>query len=101
MRLRVTKAARRDLDSIYDYWAKRASPDIAGPLIYSITDVLPRIAESPGIGRTRDEIAPGVLSFPTGQYLVYYRKARGAIQILHVFHGARGQARAFGEKQEP
>jgi plasmid stabilization system protein ParE len=38
---------------------------------------------------------PGVLRFPAGSYLIYYRKKRGLIQILHVFHAAREQASAF------
>jgi plasmid stabilization system protein ParE len=33
-----------------------------------------------------------------GKYLIYYRKKRGIIHILHVFHGARDQARAFRQQ---
>jgi plasmid stabilization system protein ParE len=95
MRIRVIKTARRDLDAIYDYWAERAGPDIAQSLIYSITDLFAMIAEFPYAGRTCDEIAPGVRVFPTDKYLIYYRKERSVIKILHIVHGARDQARAF------
>jgi toxin ParE1/3/4 len=95
MRVRFAINARRDLDAIYDYWARRASPDIAAGLIFSITDIFPLIAGSPEMGRTRNEFAPGVRAFPAGKYLIYYRKRRGAVQILRVLHGARNQARAF------
>lgn len=95
MRLLVSAAAHRDLDSIYDYWAERASMDIAGELIRAIADRFLLLAESPNIGRRCDDIATRVLRFPIGDYLIYYRKARGAIQILHVFHGARDQRTAF------
>ncbi|MGA2169482.1 MAG: type II toxin-antitoxin system RelE/ParE family toxin [Terracidiphilus sp.] len=88
----MTKTARRDLDAIYDYWAQRASPDIAGRLVYTITDRFPLIAESPEIGRTCDEIATSVRIFAAGKYLIYYRKGRGAVQILQILHGARNQA---------
>jgi toxin ParE1/3/4 len=95
MRLRVIKSARRDMDAIYDYWAERAGPDIALTLIYSITDLFALLAEYPYAGRTCNEIAPGIRVFSTDKYLIYYRKERSVIQILHILHGARDQARAF------
>jgi toxin ParE1/3/4 len=95
MRLRIVKTARRDLDAIYDYWAKRANPDVAGRVIYSITDIFPLIAESPSIGRSCNEISTGVRVFPANKYLIYYRKERGVIKILQILHGARDQASAF------
>jgi toxin ParE1/3/4 len=87
--------ARCDLDAIYDYWARRASPDIAGRLIYTITDLFPLIAESPDIGRICDEFSPGVRVFPAGKYVIHYRKGRGLLKILQILHGARNQRRAF------
>jgi toxin ParE1/3/4 len=95
MRLCVIKSARRDLDAIYDYWAERAGPDIAQSLIYSITDLFALIADYPYIGRNHDEIAPGVRVFPTDKYLIYYRKDRSVINIIHILHGAQDQTRAF------
>jgi toxin ParE1/3/4 len=95
MRIRVIKSARRDLDAIYDYWAERSSPEIAGNLIYSITDFFPLIAEFPQAGRACEELAEGVRVFPADKYLIYYKKDRSVIKILHILHGARDQARAF------
>jgi toxin ParE1/3/4 len=95
MRFRVSKTARRDLDPIFDYWAKRASPDIAGRLIYSIKDRFLLLADSPDIGRECNEVASGARVFPVGKYLIYYRKRRGVLHILQILHGARDQAHAF------
>jgi toxin ParE1/3/4 len=95
MKLRISRIARRDLDAIFEYWARRASPDIASQLIYTITDRCALIAESPNMGRACDEIAPGVLIFPAGKYLIYYRKVRGILHILQILHGARDQAHAI------
>jgi len=53
------------------------------------------LGDFPYIGLNSDHLAPGVLRFPTGDYLIYYRRKRGIIQILHIFHGARDQAQAF------
>jgi len=38
MRYRVTRQAGQDLDEIYLYWAKRASPEVADRLIDGIVD---------------------------------------------------------------
>jgi toxin ParE1/3/4 len=95
MRVRLVKSARRDLDDIYDYWARRSGPEIAGNLIYSITDVFPILAEFPLAGRVCNEILEGLRVFPIGKYLIYYRKERGCLKVLHILHGAREQARTF------
>jgi len=95
MRVRVSRQAQSELDEIFVYVAEHAGLDAADRLVEAIEEQFALLGESPGIGRRRDDLAPGVLSFPMGRYLVYYRKARGAVQILHVFHGARDQGSAF------
>jgi toxin ParE1/3/4 len=100
MPYRVSKDARRDLDEIFLYWAKRAGLRVADRLIDGITDRFWILGEHPDAGRPSEDIAVGVRCFPAGKYLIYYRKTRRGIDILHVFHGARDQKRAFnkGEK---
>jgi toxin ParE1/3/4 len=97
MKLQISKTARRDLDAIFNYWARRASPDVAARLIYTITDRCALIAEFPNIGRLCDEVAPVIHVFPVGKYLIYYRKQRGVLRILQILHGARDQARTFSQ----
>jgi toxin ParE1/3/4 len=98
MRLRVSKSALHDLDSIYDYWAGRASQDVARDLIYAIVDRFSLLAETPNAGQSCEDLAPGVRRFPAGKYLIYYRRARRSIEILHVFHGARDQRGVFEQR---
>ncbi|HEY6351646.1 MAG TPA: type II toxin-antitoxin system RelE/ParE family toxin [Candidatus Angelobacter sp.] len=95
MKYRVSKDAEQDLEEIFLYWAKRAGVDVADRLIDSITERFWLLADYSGIGRAVDNIAPGVRCFPAGKYLIYYRKTRSRTEILHVFHGARDQARAY------
>jgi toxin ParE1/3/4 len=95
MRYRVTKQAEQDLDEIYVYWAKRASPETADRLMDRIVDRFWLIGEYPDAGRLSEDTAAGVKCFPAGKYLIYYRATRQGIDILHVFHGARDQSRAF------
>ncbi len=67
----------------------------ADRLIDSITDRFWILGEHPDAGRPSEDIAPGVRCFAAGKYLIYYRKTRKGTDILHIFHGARDQKRAF------
>jgi toxin ParE1/3/4 len=95
MQFHVTKMAERELDQIFVYWAQRAGVDIADKLIDSIEGRFALLGDYPFVGRKCDELAPGVFRFLAGDYLIYYRRRRSMIQIIHVIHGARDQARAF------
>ena len=92
---RVSQDAERDLEEIFVYWAERAGLATADRLIEAIVNRFWLLGEYPDSGRPSDEIARGVECFPAGEYLIYYRAARNGVDILHVFHGARDQKRAF------
>ena len=98
MRLRISRRALHDLDEIFDYWARRAGLQVADRLIEAIEDRFALLCEMPRIGRRCGEFGTGVRCFPAGKYLVYYRKTGGVLNILHVFHGARDQARGFSRE---
>jgi toxin ParE1/3/4 len=95
MRYRVSADAERDLDEIFVFWAKRAGVEIADRVIDKITGRFWLLGEYPDAGKSAEDIAAGVKCFPAGKYLIYYRKTRRGTDILHVFHGARKQRKAF------
>ncbi len=88
-RYRVLKAAERDLDAIFLYWAERASLEAADRLVDAIVERFSLLGEHPEAGRSCPDIALGVRCFPAGRYLIYYRKLRRGVEIVHIFHGAR------------
>lgn len=47
------------------------------------------LAARPMMGRARDELAPGVRSFPFGRYVVVYAPLDDGIDVIRVLHGAR------------
>jgi toxin ParE1/3/4 len=100
MKYRVSKDAEQDLDGIFRYWAKRASLKVADRLIDSIADRFWLLSEYPEAGKPSDEIAAGVKCFPAGKYLIYYRLTRRGTDILHIFHSAQDQRRAFRKAAE-
>jgi len=93
IRFRLSKNALRGLDEIFVYWARRTSLEVADRLVEALEEHFALLGESPGIGRRCDEVASGVRCFPAGKYLIYYRKARGSVEILHVFHSAGDKRR--------
>ena len=100
MQFRVLPGAQRDLNEIFVYWAERAGLSISDRLIESITERFWLLGQFPKIGKTATDVARGVRFFPAGEYLIYYRVSRRTIDVLHVFHGARDQNRAFRARKK-
>ena len=94
-RYRISGDAARDLDAIFVDWAERAGLEVADRLITSITGRFWVLGEYLESGRRAAEMALGVRCFPAGKYLIYYRRVRGGVEILHVFHGAKNQRAAW------
>lgn len=97
---RITRSAKRNLQEISDYWAECAGPDVALTVVTSITETMITLADQPKAGMVAGDFGEGMRKFPAGNYIIYYRvyRSRG-IEILHVFHGARNQMRAWKGKR--
>lgn len=99
-RIRISEHAAHDLDGIFDYWARRATLEVAAKLIRSIERRIHLLAKSPGIGRGSEEIGANGFVFPASQYLIYYKKELRFILIVRVLHGARDQGPALGSPNQ-
>jgi toxin ParE1/3/4 len=95
MRYRISRNAERDLEEIFLYWASRAGLEAADQIIDRITERFWLLGEHPNASKSAGHVARGVKCFPAGKNLIYYRKTRHGTDILHTFHGARDQIRAF------
>ena len=91
---RLSPAAERDLEEIADFIAAD-DPVAAARVIDDIEAACELVATHPGVGRPRDEIALGVLSFPVGSYVLFYRPGRSTVGIARVLHGRRDLPKAF------
>ena len=49
------------------------------------------------MGRARDELSPGLRSFPFGRYVIFYKPIEGGIDVVRVLHSARDVDAQFGE----
>jgi toxin ParE1/3/4 len=86
--------ARLDAAEIWLYIAAD-SVAAADRLIDSFDEKLKLLAEMPGLGTMRDELSPGLRSFPVGSYLLFYRQVPGGIELARIVHGARNLRRLF------
>jgi len=92
---RITDEARADLDAIWLYVAERGGIESADRLIDAIIERFPHLAATPGMGIAREDFAPGLCSFPVGDYLIFYRRASGRVDIVRVLHSSRDLPRFF------
>jgi toxin ParE1/3/4 len=79
--------AAKDLFEIWSYVAEKDETAADG-LLDDLARVSRTLAENPGAGRTREELFPGLRSFPVGNYLVFYRALEDGIEVVRVIHGA-------------
>jgi toxin ParE1/3/4 len=87
---RLSPEAEAELDEIWWYIAQESgSTDTARKVIASITRRFDLLARYPRLGRRRDDLRPGLRSYPAGNYLIIYRIAEHNVLIVHVFHGRR------------
>lgn len=86
--LRISPRASEDLLEIWSYIADDSEANADG-FIDKIYETMELLARQRGLGRHRDELAPGIQSFAVSRYIVFYRVVTGAIEIVRVLHGAR------------
>jgi toxin ParE1/3/4 len=83
-----TGQAERDLEEILAYLDAR-SHSAAERLATAIDERSRLLGEFPGMGRSRDELLPGVRSIAIGRYVLFYRVTQNAVEVLRILHGAR------------
>ena len=93
--LRRPRAAE-DIAAVWDFIADD-NPDAADQWVDQLDTQLRLLATQPLLGCARDELAPGIRSFPFGRYLVFYLPISDGIDVVRVLHGTRDVDKVFGE----
>ena len=87
-RVRLTKEAELDLDDI-DRRIAMVDPEAALRVVDAIEEKCRALAAMPGMGRARDDLAPGLRSSLSGKYLIFFRPGEDGIRVVRVVHGSR------------
>jgi toxin ParE1/3/4 len=92
-----TPASRTDVVQIV-LRIRLVNPKAARKLLNAIYDTITLLADFPGIGPKRPELATGIRSFPVAKYtdyLIFYRPITDGIEVIRVLHGAQHLPRLF------
>jgi toxin ParE1/3/4 len=85
---RLAPQARAELGNIWAYIVRESGNVAAADgVIDAITEHFYLLAQYPRMGRSRDDLRPGLRSFAVGQYVIVYAIEHEDVEILHVFHG--------------
>ena len=87
-RLIFAPEADDDLMEIARYIAKRNLP-AAERFIDAVHETGELLASHPEMGRAREELAPGLRSFPIGAFVLFYRHAARGIEVARILRGSR------------
>lgn len=84
----VTESAEADILEILLFIADD-NRDAAISLFEKFNKHFELLARMPEAGRIRDDLIPGLRSFPEGNYLIYYKIFDDQVAIIRVIHSAR------------
>lgn len=91
----LSTAADHDLEEIFDYTLEEFGLDQAIKYVSEFDPVFEQLVKNPEMGRNRNEIKPGLRSFPRESHIVFYRILGDHIQIVHVFLCSRDIPKFF------
>ena len=88
LKLEVSIEAENDLLDIWFYIAQD-QPANADRYLEKLQQTALKLAETPGLGRDRAELAEGLKSFPVDRYSLYYLVTDTQIILVRVLPGDR------------
>jgi len=95
-RFRLSDQACSDLEDLWLYIAMD-NPSAADRMIDEVISKFELLAVQPGMGRSREELAEALRSFPVGNYVIFYRPMRDGIEIVRVLSGYRDLGPLFDD----
>jgi toxin ParE1/3/4 len=86
-------------DDIAEIWDHIADDSLraADRWIDQLDEQFGLLASQPLMGRAREELSPGLRSFPFGRYVIFYEPIEGGIDVVRLLHSARDVDAQFGE----
>ena len=95
-RVRWGPRARGELLAIY-VEIGRHSPGAAERWLDRIEQVATLLADTPLIGVARDDLRPGLRSFPVGTHLLFFKPSSDGVVVARVIDGRRDYPALFTE----
>jgi len=83
---KTSKLAEEDLLAIFLHGIENYGVKKAQQYSAEIDRTFNLLADYPGMGKTREELFPGALSFSVGSHIIFYRKITEQIEIARILH---------------
>jgi toxin ParE1/3/4 len=97
--LRITKPAKQDLQDIW-LALEPFGVALADRRLAELQKKFLQLQQFPGLGRSREDLAPGLRSIAVKDIVIAYRALEGLLLIVRVVHGQRDLTRIFDEPIE-
>lgn len=91
----IRALARGDLESIWDYTVAEWNVEQAERYLGQLFSCFDDLAANPALGRQRDELLPGMRSFPQGKHIIFYEVGSQIIEIIAIVHQGADVIRYF------
>lgn len=95
----LSTQAKYDLREIKNYIA-RDNLAAARRFVETFRDQCNLIAKSPRMGRSYEELAPGLRGFAMGNYIIFYRPIENGIAVERLLSGYRDLEAIFYEDDD-
>jgi toxin ParE1/3/4 len=89
-RFDLSRAAQSDLNGIVTYSTERWGRAKAREYTDALRERLTALAQSPLVGRARDDLADGLLCFPFESHVIFYQRAAFGITVVRILHKRQG-----------
>lgn len=86
--LRITEPARQDLEDIW-LGLEPFGVELADRSLDELQQKFLQLQQFPGLGRSREDLAPGLRSVVVRDLVILYRSLEGVLIIVRVVHGRR------------
>jgi toxin ParE1/3/4 len=93
-RVTLSPAAAQDLADIAAH-ITASRPSAVNGVLDALEAACRLVAQYPAAGRARDDIDPGVMSFPIGAYVLFYYASAQGVGIARILHARRDVPTAF------
>lgn len=83
---KITPQAYADLKEIARYTQNKWGVKKRNLYIFAINNRFEWLSKNPEIGKSRDDIKKGYLSYPEGKHVIFYKAKINHIEILSILH---------------
>lgn|SRR5690606_14140749 len=85
----LSKSADTDLEEIFEFTLDKFGFQQAEKYLLELENVFETLYKNPSLGKKRNEIKNGLLSFLKDNHVVFYRIVKNHIRIVRVLHSSR------------